>query len=106
LFAEYRIQSNAENVINLELSPEALLQALKSAISSPEVVMKLAKKNDHAVLTFEVTSQSRQGRKLQIAHDVRIYVMKPADFAKVKEPMCPEPDVGIFCSNGTCPLLL
>ena len=104
LFSDYRIQSNANNEINLLLSPEALLQALKSAQSGSEVVMKLAKKHGHAVLAFEIAlalggggggglSAFASGRRAQLAHDVLIDVLRPADMEKLKEPLCPEPDV-------------
>ncbi|KAJ7503266.1 checkpoint protein Hus1/Mec3 [Mycena galericulata] len=108
LFTSYRIQSNASNVITMALSSEALLATLKSASTSSksasatssyeteEIVMKLAKKNDQAVLSFEISGMTRQGRKVRVAHDVKIEVMKPADVANLKEPMCPEPDVHII----------
>lgn len=102
IFTGYRIQSNANNEITLALSSEALLAALRSASSSAsssssyeteEVVMKLAKKNDQAVLSFEISGMTRVGRKVRVAHDVRIEVMKPSDVARLAEPLCPEPDV-------------
>lgn len=102
LFENYRIQSNANNEITMALSSEALLGALRSATASSsasssfdaeEVVMKLAKKNDQALLSFEISGQSRVGNRLRVAHDVRIEVMKPADVAKMTEPLCPTPDV-------------
>ncbi|KAJ7250888.1 checkpoint protein Hus1/Mec3 [Mycena haematopus] len=103
LFTSYRIQSNASNVITMALSFEALLATLKSASTSSkstyeteEIVMKLAKKNDQAVLSFEISGMTRQGRKVRVAHDVKIEVMKPTDVANLKEPMCPEPDVHII----------
>ncbi|KAJ7651305.1 checkpoint protein Hus1/Mec3 [Roridomyces roridus] len=104
LFTSYRIQSCADNVITMALASEALLAALRSASQPPkgsayeteEIIMKLAKKNDHAVLTFEIIGMSRQGRKMRVAHDVKIEVLKPADVANLKEPMCPEPDVHII----------
>lgn len=84
----------------MELSSEALLATLKSASTSSksayeteEIVMKLAKKNDQAVLSFEISGMTRQGRKVRVAHDVKIEVMKPADVARLEEPMCPEPNV-------------
>lgn len=104
LFAEYRIQSNADNQITLTLSSEALLAVLRSA-SSPlagvpgsdsEIVMKLAKKNDQAVLSFEILGTSRAGKTVRISHDVKIEVMRPPDVESLKEPMCPEPDVQIL----------
>jgi HUS1 checkpoint protein len=55
--------------------------------------MKLAKKHDQAVLSFEISGKTRVGRKVRVAHDVKIEVMKPADVARLAEPLCPEPDV-------------
>ncbi|KAG6901958.1 hypothetical protein C0995_006187 [Termitomyces sp. Mi166 len=103
LFTGYRIQSNADNEITMGINSEALLTALKSASSSStsayeteEVVMKLAKKNAQAVITFEINGLTRVGRKVRVSHDVKIEVMRPADVAKMNEPMCPEPDVHIL----------
>ncbi|KAF8553883.1 cell cycle checkpoint [Imleria badia] len=112
LFTDYRIQSNAENKITVSLSTEALLSALRSSSSSAssssiaaailpthdadELVMKLAKKNDQAVLSFEMLGVSRSGRKVRVAHDVRIDVMRPSEVDKLREPLCPEPDVTIL----------
>lgn len=109
LFTNYRIQSNADNKITMSLSTEALLSALRSSSSSAssssiaaailpthdadELVMKLAKKNDQAVLSFEMLGVSRTGRKVRVAHDVRIDVMRPSEVDKLREPLCPEPDV-------------
>ncbi|KAF7299031.1 Checkpoint protein [Mycena indigotica] len=105
VFTSYRIQSNAANVITLALSSETLLAILRSAAvpskstsayETEEIVMKLAKKNDQAVLSFEISGMTRQGRRVHVSHDVKIEVMKPADVANLKEPMCPEPDVHII----------
>lgn len=110
MFTSYRIQSNANNSITLTLSTEALLSALRSSSSSAssssvaaaiipsydadEVVMKLAKKNEQAVLSFEMYGMSRSGRRVRVAHDVRIDVMRPAESDKLHEPRCPDPEVG------------
>lgn len=116
IFTNYRIQSNADNQITVALSTEALLSALRSSSSSAtsasaaaailpsydtdELVMKLAKKNDQAVLSFEMFGVSRTGRKVRVAHDVRIDVMRPTEVEKLREPLCPNPDVmqvtGVF----------
>ncbi|KAF8341838.1 checkpoint protein Hus1/Mec3 [Amanita rubescens] len=106
LFSNYRIQSNSENTITLTLAPEALLVALRSAAAPStsstsgyeleEVVMKLAKKNDQAVLSFEIAGLSRAGRRMRVTHDVRIEVMKPAEVQKLEEPRVPEPDVHVL----------
>ncbi|TFY83330.1 hypothetical protein EWM64_g682 [Hericium alpestre] len=99
LFTDYRIQSNANNEISLALATDALSQALRSAAAhsgAEEIVMKLAKKRDVAVLSFEIFGASRMGRRVKVAHDVRIEVLKPADVARLKEPLCPEPDIHIL----------
>ncbi|KAH9948570.1 cell cycle checkpoint [Amylocystis lapponica] len=110
IFSDYRIQSNSGNEITVTLSTEALLAALRSAAgptgtqgssvssmaSDAEVIMKLAKKNEHAVLSFEITGTTNMGRNVRITHDVRIDVMKPQDVHRLKEPGCPEPDVHVF----------
>ncbi|KAF8501254.1 cell cycle checkpoint [Gautieria morchelliformis] len=96
LFTDYRIQSNSNNEITMRISSEPLVQALKSASASPEVIMKLAKKFNHAVLSFEITVQTRQNTKASVTQDVKIEVMNPLDVDKLKEPMCPEPDVHII----------
>lgn len=112
IFSNYRIQSNAQNEITLLVPSDAMLSALRSASSSSstaststssgamtteDVTMKLAKKHDVAVLSLEISGMSRSGRRVNVAHDVRIEVMKPADVAKITEPRCPEPDVRALC---------
>ncbi|GJJ08161.1 hypothetical protein Clacol_002369 [Clathrus columnatus] len=98
LFEDYRIESNANDEITLKLSTDALAQALKSASlsSSPETIVKLAKKNNHAVLSFGIIIKTRQNKELAVTQDVGIEVLRPQDVEKMKEPMCPEPDVHIF----------
>lgn len=105
LFTDYRIQSNADNQISLLLSTEALLHVLRSAESSSnadDIVMKLAKKRDVAVLSFEILGAgtgaaagagASTGGGMKVTHDVRIEVLKPAEVERLREPLCPEPDV-------------
>jgi len=128
LFSKYRIQSNSNNEITMVLSSEALMGALRSASSNPasfsanpgssganangggssieteEVVVRLAKKNDTAILSFEITGLSRLGRTVRVAHDVRIEVLKPADAARLGEPLCPAPDVCLSFRYELMPL--
>ena len=93
LFDDYRIQSNANNEITVVLSSEAVLAALRSASEAEETVIKLAKKNDHALLSFEILRQTRSAQSVRVTHDVKIEVMKPTDVEKMKEPLCPKADV-------------
>ncbi|KAH9981897.1 cell cycle checkpoint [Russula compacta] len=105
LFTEYRILSHSINEITLNLPTEALSTALRSASAehtgASEVVMKLAKKNNLPVLSFEIFGTTQMGRRVKVAHDVRIEVMKPADVAMLTEPRCPEPDVQIMLPSLT-----
>lgn len=109
LFEDYRIQSNAADEITLKISTDALALALKSASSassssfstsntgigssSSDTIIKLAKKNDRAVLSFEIVVRTRQNRDLAVTQDVNIEVLSPGEVERMKEPMCPEPDV-------------
>ncbi|CAE6437195.1 unnamed protein product [Rhizoctonia solani] len=96
MFSDYRIQSNANNMISLEVSTEPLSQALRSASAAQDVIVKLAKKNDQPVFSFEAQTESRQGKKMLVTHDVRITVMKATEIEQVKEPLCPPPDLHII----------
>ena len=100
LFTSYRIQSNASSVITMLIPTDALLAALRSAPSlsaeTEQAVMKLAKKHGHAVLSLEITGVTRVGRRVRVAHDVGIEVMRPVDVERLSEPLCPEPDVRPF----------
>ena len=110
LFNNYSIQSNTNNEITVTLASEALLGALKSTSTSAasgssfnteEIIVKLAKKSDHTLLTFEFHGQTRTGNKIRVAHDVQIQVMKPADVAKLSEPVCPKPGVCVSIRGPT-----
>ncbi|KAF8885878.1 cell cycle checkpoint [Gymnopilus junonius] len=96
LFEDYRIQSNANNEITVVLSSEAVLAALRSATEAEEVVTKLAKKNDQALLSFEIIQQTRSAQRVRVTHDVKIEVMRPTDMEKLQEPLCPKADLLIL----------
>ena len=53
------------------------------------------------MLSFEISGLTRVGRKVRVAHDIKIEVLKAADVEKLLEPMCPEPDVS-FSSHRYC----
>ncbi|KAH8828512.1 cell cycle checkpoint [Flagelloscypha sp. PMI_526] len=102
IFTGYRIQSNSNNQITMSVSSEALLSALRASSSNStstyetdEIVLKLAKKNDHAVLSFEITANTQVGRRVKVEHDVKVEVMKASDVQRLREPMCPDPDAHI-----------
>ncbi|KAI0652749.1 cell cycle checkpoint [Trametes meyenii] len=109
LFTEYRIQSNSNNEITISVSSDALLAALRSAAgpssaqngsaslaSDTHVIMKLAKKGEKSVLNFEITGVTAMGRGITIVQQVVVDVLRHAEVERLKEPMCPEPDVHIL----------
>lgn len=64
LFDEYRIESRGNNEIYLEIGLEPLSKALRSAEMAgttgrdSEAGVKLSKKNDKAVLVFDIVGQA------------------------------------------------
>ena len=64
-----------------------------SSFEIEEVVMKLMKKNDSGVLSFDIQGVTRVGRIVRVTHDVKVDVMRPVDVANLIEPMCPQPNV-------------
>ncbi|KAI9434293.1 checkpoint protein Hus1/Mec3, partial [Lactarius indigo] len=61
-----------------------------------EVIMKLAEKKYVPVLSFKIFHMTQMGRRVEVAHDMRTEVMKPADIALLTEPHCLEPNVRPF----------
>ncbi|KAI5477604.1 HUS1 checkpoint protein [Pseudohyphozyma bogoriensis] len=100
----FRLESNSNNEIYLEVSLDALARALKSSTGATEVTIKLAKKggtgpagnqgkNARPVLSLAIQSASRHGRMVTITHDVGVRVKKHSEVDAMKEPLCPAPDL-------------
>ena len=49
----------------------------------------LAKKNDQAVLSFEISGMTRLGRKVSVSLDVKFEVMKPTDLERLLDVRLP-----------------
>ena len=99
-----------DDEIVCEIQTEPLLLALRSASSSSNIVMKLSKRNNAAVFCFEMQMQvrpflpcrvilsqfsspkTREGKKMEITHDVRVRILRKPEVLAIKEPLCPEPD--------------
>lgn len=43
-----------------------------------------------------MTRQSSRGVRLEIVQDILIKVLRPAEAGRIKEPLCPDPDVHIY----------
>ncbi|KAG8834042.1 hypothetical protein FRC17_009680 [Serendipita sp. 399] len=97
IFGEYRIESNSSNnTIALELSITPLVQALRSASSkgndhreAAEVTLKLAKRGKEAALCMDIKTQTRDGKQLNVTHDIHVVVKRPSDVDDMSQPRCP-----------------
>ena len=49
----------------------------------------LAKKNNQAVLSFEISGMTRLGRKVSVSLDVKFEVMKPTDLERLLDVRLP-----------------
>lgn len=67
--------------------------AAPDGAAGPSPLPRLAKKDDQAVLSVHISGTTRMGRAVLVSHDVRIEVLKPQDAGRLREPMCPEPEV-------------
>lgn len=95
-FEEYRIEGKDEsNNIYLELIPENLMRAMKSASSAQAVKIKLTKKHTPC-LTFEITLPSLTSHTRSVVHDVPVGVIPERNWDAYEEPAMPEFDVSIY----------
>lgn len=95
-FKDYRVESNFNNQINFEVSTDTLLQALRSAVNAVDVLLRLTKRDKEPLLSFSIANATHTGARMEIVQEVGIKVMRPAEAARVSEPMCPAPDVHIY----------
>ncbi|KAK0558771.1 Checkpoint protein hus1 [Tilletia horrida] len=94
-FEDFRIESNNNNQIFIEIATETLLKALRSGLNAMDITIRLAKKNKTPLLSFNIVNASHNGAKLVVVQDVLIRILKPTEMERIKEPLCPAPDVHI-----------
>ncbi len=95
-FRDYRVESNYNNMINVEISTDTLISVLRSANEYSEVTMRLAKRGRDPLLSFAVINTTHTGAKMELEHEVLIRLLKPPEWEQIREPHCPEPDVHIL----------
>ncbi|CAO1618742.1 unnamed protein product [Parajaminaea phylloscopi] len=95
-FKDFRIESNFNNQINFDIATDMLLQALKSGQNAVDVMIRLAKRDKDPLLSFAIANASHTGAKLEIAQEILIKILRPAESLSIKEPLCPDPDVHIY----------
>ncbi|KAI1313402.1 hypothetical protein EDD11_002669 [Mortierella claussenii] len=100
LFHEYRIESNSNNEIYLEMKVEDLLLAMRSSNNASVIVMRISGRSADAYLTFNITSEDHLGNSRTITQNVPIVKILTADGASntavFDEPMIPTPEVHIM----------
>ncbi|XP_072174015.1 checkpoint protein HUS1-like [Diadema setosum] len=96
LCSEYQMEGVAEDAdeIYLEITPDDLVRALKTAQSAKSVKIKLTKKFTPC-LSLEVELPSRTGHSRVITHDVPVTVIPRRLWSEYKEPKLPDFDVTI-----------
>ncbi|XP_031561575.1 checkpoint protein HUS1-like [Actinia tenebrosa] len=96
IFDEYRIEGVDEsNNIYLELVPENLSRAMRSAGSAQAVKIKLTKKHTPC-FTFEITLPSLSTHTRSVVHDVPVSVVPQRNWEEYSEPNMPDFDVSIY----------
>ncbi|TPX47230.1 hypothetical protein CcCBS67573_g10268 [Chytriomyces confervae] len=96
LFEDHLVESLNRNEIWLELSGEHLSRALKCAIQSNSVSMRLTKKANLPVLCLTILTQGRTGKQIQLVQDCPCRTLTAAQTEQLCEPVVPNPDVHIM----------
>ena len=99
LFADYRISSANNNIINLELSLLTLHRALRSCATAVDAVLRLTKRaSDGApILCLSITTSAPGGAgHILVTQEIPVRVLSAASADVYKEPVAPEADVNIF----------
>ncbi|WRT63399.1 uncharacterized protein IL334_000304 [Kwoniella shivajii] len=114
LFDAYKIESNANNEIWLELHLDSLLKVLRSADSSvgsvnesrntaslteSDVTLKLNKKGQQPIWAFEIRGYTAQRKPMSITHEIPVKILSPKRQAELNEPLCPQPDIHVVLPN-------
>lgn len=96
-FEEYRMEGLSEesNEIYLEVTPDEIVQALKTGThAAKSLKIKLTKKNSPC-LTFEIELPSHSGRIQTFIHDVPVNVIPKRLWSDYKEPLVPQFDISV-----------
>ncbi|BEI93921.1 uncharacterized protein CcaverHIS019_0603800 [Cutaneotrichosporon cavernicola] len=115
LFDHFRIESNNNNEIWLEVNLDALLKVLRSAdtssgianggrggnttLSDADVMVKLNKLDGRPVWTFEISGRTPQGNPITITHNVTVHIISSRRQKELTEPLCPPPDLKTIVSR-------
>ncbi|XP_038078829.1 checkpoint protein HUS1-like isoform X2 [Patiria miniata] len=95
-FDEYRMEGLSEeaNEIYLEITPDDIVRAMKTAQNAKSIKVKLTKKFSPC-LTFDIELPSRTGHSRNVVHDVPVNVIPKSIWNEYSEPTVPDFDVSI-----------
>lgn len=96
IFEDYVVQSNADNVINLEVPIDNFYKALRSAANASDSTVRLSKKNNQPLLSLSTTWSGRAFGSNIVTHNIPVRVLSQSYVSVIKEPTAPEPDCHIF----------
>ena len=57
--------------------------------------MKLAKKDDVPYLVIEITTETKEGKKVKVEHDVNVVLRRVSEVDEMSQPLCPPFEVHI-----------
>ncbi|OCF33100.1 HUS1 checkpoint protein [Kwoniella heveanensis BCC8398] len=115
LFDSYKIESNANNEIWLELHLDSLMKVLRSAdssvggigestrhtatLSDADVTLKLNKKGNQPIWAFEIRGKTAARKSMSITHEIDVKILSPKRQQELQEPLCPQPDIHVVLPN-------
>nr|XP_054751716.1 checkpoint protein HUS1-like [Lytechinus pictus]XP_054751717.1 checkpoint protein HUS1-like [Lytechinus pictus] len=96
IFSEFSMEGIAEdaNEIFMEVNPDDLVRALKTAQTAKSIKIKLTKKFSPC-LSLDVELPSRTGHSRTITHDIPVTVMPRRQWEEYSEPTLPDFDATI-----------
>lgn len=95
VFAEYRIESLADNQILFEIGTSNLQKALHSSRGAPMVQIKLAKRAGQPCICLEARTLD-----IEFAHEIPVRVMRAQDIQYYMPPDVPTPQVQLELPYG------
>jgi len=91
VFSTYRLESRSNNEISFQISLAHMARAFKSSVSAHRCIVKLAKKQAQAYLSFEILENDNTVCMVQ---DVPVTVLTSSRLTEdFQEPQCPTPEV-------------
>jgi hypothetical protein len=57
--------------------------------------MKLAKKDDVPYLVIEITTETKEGKKVKVEHDVNVVLRRVSEVDEMSQPLCPPFEVHV-----------